>query len=81
MNATQQHMLDSYRALQQGVPVPPAPGTDEIRTVREIFAWREFRRVLAGRVVRRRSFAARPASAAASAVPAPVRVPEEGRCR
>ncbi|WP_344018736.1 hypothetical protein [Streptomyces luteireticuli] len=79
MNAIQQHMFDSYRALQQGVPAPPAPGTDEVRTVREILGWREFCRVLAGRVVRRRVLATRPASAASA--PATARVPEAGRCR
>ncbi|MEV5441971.1 hypothetical protein AB0N23_05390 [Streptomyces sp. NPDC052644] len=32
MNATQQHLLDSYRAAQHGVPLPPAPGTPPRRT-------------------------------------------------
>ncbi|MFJ6696281.1 hypothetical protein ACIQM4_09425 [Streptomyces sp. NPDC091272] len=36
MNASQQHMFDVYRAAQQGGPTPPAPGTHDWRTVREL---------------------------------------------
>ncbi|MFD7243738.1 hypothetical protein [Streptomyces massasporeus] len=35
MSVTQQHLLDSYRALTLGEPAPPAPGTHDRRAVRE----------------------------------------------
>ncbi|MFK4248647.1 hypothetical protein, partial [Streptomyces angustmyceticus] len=42
MNATQQHLLDSYRAAQRGEAAPPAPGVHTVRTAREITQWRRF---------------------------------------
>ncbi|MFF4607624.1 hypothetical protein ACFY12_33415 [Streptomyces sp. NPDC001339] len=60
MNATQQHLLDAYRAAQHGETAPPAPGTRTVRTVREIQQWRRFQAVigepegrLAGRIAGR----------------------------
>ncbi|MCK8677858.1 MULTISPECIES: hypothetical protein [Streptomyces] len=32
MTATQQHMIDAYRALQHGTPPPPPPGRASLRT-------------------------------------------------
>ncbi|CAM5490059.1 hypothetical protein [Streptomyces canus] len=52
MSVTQQHLLDTYRALHLGSPVPPAPGTQDVRVVREL---RELRRFLAGRRPRGRT--------------------------
>ncbi|MFB9522677.1 hypothetical protein [Streptomyces cremeus] len=36
MTASQQHLLDAYRAAQHGAPVPPAPGRHDWQTVREL---------------------------------------------
>ncbi|MEU0898777.1 hypothetical protein [Streptomyces massasporeus] len=46
MSVTQQHLLDTYRALTLGEPAPPAPGTHDRRVVRER---RDERRFRAGR--------------------------------
>ncbi|EMF01661.1 hypothetical protein J7W19_18090 [Streptomyces mobaraensis NBRC 13819 = DSM 40847] len=75
MDATQQQMFDSYRAARRGEAAPPAPGTYEMETVRQIRLWREFLAVLDGRVKRvkrrRRGRAARrPADAAVPRVQA-----------
>ncbi|WP_078571590.1 hypothetical protein [Streptomyces somaliensis] len=31
MNAIQQHLLDSYRAVRHDLPAPPPPGTTPLR--------------------------------------------------
>ncbi|MEU9339310.1 hypothetical protein AB0D49_40245 [Streptomyces sp. NPDC048290] len=49
MSTTQQYLIDTYRAARQGEPMPPAPGTHDVRVVREIRTYRRFRAVLAGR--------------------------------
>ncbi|WP_251018618.1 hypothetical protein [Streptomyces sp. ISL-11] len=49
MDATQQHLLDLYRASQHHDPAPPAPGEGEWRLAREFRTWREFQAVVAGR--------------------------------
>ncbi|MGW0563400.1 hypothetical protein ACWDZ4_23035 [Streptomyces sp. NPDC003016] len=49
MNATQQHMLDAYRATRLGAPVPPAPGLNDWQVVREVRDYRRFRAVVEGR--------------------------------
>ncbi len=36
MSITQQYALDLYRATKQGTPPPPAPGTRDWQTVREL---------------------------------------------
>ncbi|MFI0742612.1 hypothetical protein ACH4PU_31715 [Streptomyces sp. NPDC021100] len=71
MDATQQQMFDSYRAARRGETAPPAPGTYEVETVRQIRMWREFLAVLDGRVKRRKRGrpARRPAGAAVRQVP------------
>ncbi|WP_251060596.1 hypothetical protein [Streptomyces sp. ISL-100] len=45
MNATQQHMLDVYRAAQLGSPAPPAPGLNDWQVVREVREHHRFRAV------------------------------------
>ncbi|MEV6780701.1 hypothetical protein [Streptomyces syringium] len=55
MNATQQHMLDLFRAAQLGEPAPPAPGSGDWQAVREFRTWREFRAVVAENTATRRS--------------------------
>ncbi|GAA2942951.1 hypothetical protein [Streptomyces enissocaesilis] len=49
MNATQQHMLDAYRATRLGAPVPPAPGLNDWQAVREVRDYWRFRAVAEGR--------------------------------
>ncbi|MFI1971619.1 hypothetical protein [Streptomyces cinnamoneus] len=55
MNATQQHMLDLYRAAQHQEPAPPAPGTAERQVVREFRTWRRFQAVVDERAAHRRA--------------------------
>ncbi|MFE2358775.1 hypothetical protein [Streptomyces parvulus] len=52
MSITQQYLLDAHRARQLGEPVPPAPGTHELRVLRAWWERRRFRAVLAGRPAR-----------------------------
>ncbi|MFI0510733.1 hypothetical protein RKD19_003705 [Streptomyces canus] len=52
MSLTQQHLLDTHRARHLGTPVPPAPGTHDVRILRELREYRRFRAVLAGRPAR-----------------------------
>ncbi|MFI9648724.1 hypothetical protein ACIHAA_20770 [Streptomyces sp. NPDC052040] len=54
MSITQQYLLDTYRARQQGEPAPPAPGTHDWQLVRELGGHRAFQAVLAGRPARGR---------------------------
>ncbi|MER6673898.1 hypothetical protein [Streptomyces sp. NPDC000983] len=51
MSITQQYLLDTYRAGLHGEPAPPAPGTHDVRVLREGREYRRFRAVLAGRPV------------------------------
>ncbi|GGN52551.1 hypothetical protein GCM10012285_43830 [Streptomyces kronopolitis] len=46
MNASQQHLLDTYRAARRGEAAPPAPGTHSLRTAHEIRGWYRFRAVV-----------------------------------
>lgn len=34
MNATQQHMIDAYRAARRGEPLPPRPGVNDVKVIR-----------------------------------------------
>ena len=59
MNASQQHLLDTYRAAQRGEAAPILPGAGTVSTAREIQGWLRFRTVvtaptdrLPGRVAR-----------------------------
>ncbi|MDJ0467130.1 hypothetical protein, partial [Streptomyces sp. H27-C3] len=54
MNATQQHMLDVYRAAQLGTTAPPAPGRHDWQVIREARDYGRFRAVVEGRPVRGR---------------------------
>ncbi|ARZ68671.1 hypothetical protein M1P56_31915 [Streptomyces sp. HU2014] len=55
MDATQQHLLDLYRAAQHGDPAPPAPGTGERALAREVRTWWDFRAVVDRRAAERRA--------------------------
>ncbi|MFD7103022.1 hypothetical protein [Streptomyces celluloflavus] len=46
MDATQQHMLDAYRAAQTGAGAPPLPAAGTVRTAREIQQWHRFQAVV-----------------------------------
>ncbi|KOG53177.1 hypothetical protein ADK76_28585 [Streptomyces griseoflavus] len=46
MDASQQHMLDAYRAAQRGELPPPPPGTGDLQALREIRQWLRFRAVV-----------------------------------
>ncbi|MEU9113339.1 hypothetical protein AB0D04_16545 [Streptomyces sp. NPDC048483] len=46
MNASQQHMLDAYRAAQRGEAAPVTPGARTVRTAHEIQQWRRFQTVV-----------------------------------
>ncbi|MEV8598244.1 hypothetical protein [Streptomyces sp. NPDC052012] len=54
MSLTEQYLLDAHRALHHGEPVPPAPGTHDLRVLRALREHRRFRAVLAGRPARGR---------------------------
>ncbi len=54
MNATQQHMLDVYRATRLGTPAPPAPGLNDWQAVREVRDYRRFRAAVEDRPPRPR---------------------------
>ncbi|MBB5120403.1 hypothetical protein AF335_10775 [Streptomyces eurocidicus] len=55
MDATQQHLLDLYRAAQHQDPAPPAPGTGERALAREVRTWWDFRAVVDRRAAERRA--------------------------
>ncbi|MFL5995393.1 MAG: hypothetical protein ACJ736_13960 [Streptomyces sp.] len=55
MSVTRQHLIDTYRARHLGSPVPPAPGTQDVRVVRELREHRRFLAVPAGRPGRGRT--------------------------
>ncbi|WP_223775996.1 hypothetical protein [Streptomyces sp. 135] len=46
MSVTQQYLLDTYRAAQQGGPTPPAPGRNDWQAVREVREYGRFRAVM-----------------------------------
>ncbi|MFJ3898343.1 hypothetical protein [Streptomyces sp. NPDC090083] len=54
MSITQQHALDTYRALHLGQTPPPPPGSHAWRTARELRGHRRFRAVVTGRPARGR---------------------------
>ncbi|MFE2300736.1 hypothetical protein ACFXAW_21410 [Streptomyces sp. NPDC059445] len=54
MSITQQYILDSYRSSQHGDAPPPAPGSHDWETAREVRENRRFRAVMAGRPARGR---------------------------
>ncbi|MEU2234176.1 hypothetical protein [Streptomyces vietnamensis] len=52
MNALHQYLFDTYRAAQQGTPVPPAPGPHDVGVLRAVRDHRRFERVVAARPAR-----------------------------
>ncbi|MEU2393367.1 hypothetical protein [Streptomyces sp. NPDC007369] len=52
MTAIEQYLIDTYRASQQGAPMPPPPGRDDIAVVRAARSYEQFRAVLDGRAAR-----------------------------
>ncbi|MEU2564133.1 hypothetical protein ABZ626_33115 [Streptomyces longispororuber] len=46
MSATQQFLLDSYRAAQHGQAAPPAPGVHDWQVVREVRDYGRFQAVI-----------------------------------
>ncbi|UQA93927.1 hypothetical protein [Streptomyces halobius] len=79
MNASQQHMLDAYRAAQHGETAPVLPGAATVQTAREIREWRRFRAVVTAPANR---FPGRTGRAVRRMTAALGRVPEaHGRCR
>ncbi|MFG2222730.1 hypothetical protein [Streptomyces sp. NPDC048644] len=55
MTATQQHVLDSLRALQRGEEPPISPGAGDVRALRELRTWWRFRAVMGDLVEQRRT--------------------------
>ncbi|MGW4687793.1 hypothetical protein ACWEPM_23245 [Streptomyces sp. NPDC004244] len=49
MTAIEQYLIDTYRASQQGAPMPPPPGRDDVAVVRAARNYEQFRAVLDGR--------------------------------
>ncbi|WP_405991710.1 hypothetical protein [Streptomyces sp. NBC_00986] len=49
MSITQQYLLDTYRAQRLGETPQPPPGTHDLRTLRELRGYRQFRAVVAER--------------------------------
>ncbi|MFF1835138.1 hypothetical protein ACFVXE_13170 [Streptomyces sp. NPDC058231] len=54
MDAFQQHMIDSYRAVRLGEAPPPLPGRYDLAVIRDLRERRRFDAVIAGRPARRR---------------------------
>ncbi|MGW3322382.1 hypothetical protein [Streptomyces virginiae] len=52
MTAIEQYMIDTYRASQQGVPMPPPPGRDDVAVVRSLRTYAQARAVMEGRPAR-----------------------------
>ncbi|MFE4633779.1 hypothetical protein ACFRJ1_10425 [Streptomyces sp. NPDC056773] len=48
MTAIEQYLVDTYRASQQGAPMPPPPGRDDVAVLREARTYEQFRAVLDG---------------------------------
>ncbi|MFD3540394.1 hypothetical protein ACFWUQ_12960 [Streptomyces sp. NPDC058662] len=52
MTAIEQYLVDTYRACQQGAPMPPPPGRDDLAALREARTYQRFRPVVEGRPAR-----------------------------
>lgn len=48
MTAIEQYLIDTYRASQQGAPMPPPPGRDDLALLRSARSYARFRAVLDG---------------------------------
>ncbi|MCB5906292.1 hypothetical protein [Streptomyces pinistramenti] len=55
MTATQQHALDSLRALQRGEGPPISPGAGDLQALREFRTWWRFRAVVGDLAEHRRT--------------------------
>ncbi|MFD3544232.1 hypothetical protein ACFWUW_01175 [Streptomyces sp. NPDC058655] len=52
MTAIEQYLIDTYRASQQGAPMPPPPGRDDLAAVRAVRSHEQVLAVLEGRSAR-----------------------------
>ncbi|MFD9353877.1 hypothetical protein [Streptomyces sp. NPDC060031] len=52
MTAIEQYLIDTYRASQQGAPMPPPPGRDDVAVLRAARSYEQFHAVLDGRPAR-----------------------------
>ncbi|MCX4958981.1 MULTISPECIES: hypothetical protein [Streptomyces] len=52
MTAIEQYMIDTYRASQQGAPMPPPPGRDDVAVIRSLRTYEQARAVMEGRPAR-----------------------------
>ncbi|MFJ7592570.1 hypothetical protein ACIQZO_35405 [Streptomyces sp. NPDC097617] len=48
MTAIEQYLIDTWRASQQGVPMPPPPGRDDVAVVRSLRSYEQARAVMDG---------------------------------
>ncbi|MFG2991120.1 hypothetical protein ACGFZK_17860 [Streptomyces sp. NPDC048257] len=48
MTAIEQYLFDTYRASQQGVPMPPPPGRDDVAVLRSLRSYEQARAVVEG---------------------------------
>ncbi|MFI5671815.1 hypothetical protein [Streptomyces sp. NPDC051704] len=48
MTAIEQYLMDTWRASQQGAPMPPPPGRDDVAVLRSARTYLQFRAVLDG---------------------------------
>ncbi|OKK18519.1 hypothetical protein AMK16_19755 [Streptomyces sp. CB00455] len=73
MTAIEQYLIDTYRASQQGAPMPPPPGRDDLAVLRAARSYEQFRAVVQGRTARH------PWRAALRRLPAPAAPRHTGR--
>ncbi|MET9697169.1 hypothetical protein ABZY31_09600 [Streptomyces sp. NPDC006529] len=52
MTAIEQYLVDTYRAAQQGAPMPPEPGRHDLAELRAARTYERFQAVLDGRAAR-----------------------------
>ncbi|MGW7439946.1 hypothetical protein [Streptomyces sp. NPDC054849] len=52
MTAIEQYLVDTWRASQQGAPMPPPPGRDDLAVLREVRSYEQCRAVGEGRPAR-----------------------------
>ncbi|MFI1652824.1 hypothetical protein OG373_18270 [Streptomyces avidinii] len=48
MTAIEQYLIDTYRASQQGAPMPPPPGRDDVAVLRSARTYAQARAVMDG---------------------------------
>ncbi|MFE5542083.1 hypothetical protein [Streptomyces sp. NPDC056492] len=52
MTAIEQYLIDTWRASQQGAPMPPPPGRDDVAVLRSARTYAQFQAVVDGREAR-----------------------------